>query len=68
MNYKNKVVLTTFGLFMIEAIIHYKSGINDCDDKKQKGFLPPTKTLIRLGLLVGAFSVINGVIINNLEK
>jgi formate hydrogenlyase subunit 3/multisubunit Na+/H+ antiporter MnhD subunit len=68
MKLRDKVVLTTFGLFMFEAIIHYNTGKNDCDKTQKKSFLPPTKTLIKLGLVVGAFSVINGVIIKNLES
>jgi len=69
MTLKNKIVLTTFSLFMIEAIMHYNQGKSDTEkNKESKGFLPPTKSLIKLGLIVGAFSVLNGVIIEGLEK
>ena len=69
MTLKNKIVLTTFSLFMVEAIMHYNQGENDTqENKRKKGFLPPTKSLIKLGLIVGVFSIINGVIIENLEK
>lgn len=69
MTLKNKIVLTTFSLFMVEAIMHYNQGKNDTEKKvEKKGFLPPTKSLIKLGLIVGVFSIINGVIIENLEK
>ena len=34
MTLKNKIVLTTFSLFMIEAIMHYNQGKNDTEDKK----------------------------------
>ena len=69
MTLKNKIVLTTFSLFMVEAIMHYNQGKNDTEEKiEKKGFLPPTKSLIKLGLIVGVFSIINGVIIDNLEK
>lgn len=69
MTLKNKIVITTFSLFMIEAIMHYNQGKNDTEKNiEKKGFLPPTKSLIKLGLIVGAFSVLNGIIIENLEK
>jgi len=69
MTLQNKIVLTTFSLFMIEAIVHYNQGKNDTEKRKEKkGFLPPTKSLIKLGLIVGAFSVLNGIIVENLEK
>jgi len=69
MTLKNKIVITTFSLFMVEAIMHYNQGKNDTEKNiEKKGFLPPTKSLIKLGLIVGAFSVLNGIIIENLEK
>lgn len=69
MTLKNKIVITTFSLFMIEAIMHYNQGKNDTEKNiEKKGFLPPTKSLIKLGLIVGAFSVLNGIIVENLEK
>ena len=70
MKLRDKVILTTFGLFM-EAILHYNQGKNDCDcnkpDKQKKGFLPPTKSLIKLGLIVGAFSIVNGLVIKEIR-
>lgn len=68
MKLRNKVILTTFSLFMIEAIMHYNMGKKDCKKKKEsKKWLPPTKSLVRLALVVGAFSVINGIIIKEVE-
>ncbi len=73
MRLRNKVILTTFGLFMIEAILHYNQGKKECDCKKlpnpneKKSFLPPTKSLIKLGLIVGAFSIINGLVIKEIR-
>jgi hypothetical protein len=68
MTLKNKIVLTTFSLFMIEAIMHYNQGKNDTEENKQKkGFLPPTKSLVKLGLIVGAFSIINGMVIEEIK-
>ena len=69
MTLKNKIAITTFSLFMIEAIVHYNQGKNDTEKNiEKKGFLPPTKSLIKIGLIVGAFSVLNGIIVENLEK
>tara|TARA_R110000824_G_scaffold32247_6_gene104274 strand:- start:161 stop:370 length:210 start_codon:yes stop_codon:yes gene_type:complete len=69
MKLKNKIILTTFSLFMIEAIVHYNQGKNEAKKKEEtKGFLPPTKSLIKLGLIVGVFSVINGLLIENIES
>lgn len=69
MTLKNKIVLTTFSLFMIEAIMHYNQGKKDTEKEvESKGFLPPPKSLLKLGLIVGAFSVLNGVIVESLEK
>jgi hypothetical protein len=58
-----KVGLITFSVFMTEAIIHYNLGVNKGKDKK--GFvIPPTMDIVKLGLVVGAFSLLNGVLIN----
>jgi hypothetical protein len=70
MKLREKVILTTFGLFMIEAIFHYNQGKNDCKCEKpkdKKRFLPPTKALIKIALIVGVFSLINGVVIKEIE-
>jgi len=68
MTLKNKIVLTTFSLFMIEAIFHYNQGKKDTEKLKQKeGFLPPTKSLIKLAVIVGAFSVINGIVVEEIK-
>tara|TARA_Y100000004_G_C8778806_1_gene354019 strand:- start:365 stop:565 length:201 start_codon:yes stop_codon:yes gene_type:complete len=66
MKLRDKVILTTFGLFMAEAIIHYNLGRKDCDVEK-KGVIPPTKSLIRLAVVVGAFSFLNGQIIKTIK-
>ena len=40
MTLKNKIVLTTFSLFMVEAIFHYNQGKKDTEqDKQKKGYL-----------------------------
>jgi len=62
----NKIMITTFGLFMIEAIMHYNMGKDDCS-KTKKGFLPPTKRIIKLGVVVGVFSILNGFIIKEIK-
>jgi len=69
MKLKNKIALTTFSLFMVEAIVHYNQGKNDTQKKKEvKGFLPPTKSLLKIALVVGAFSIVNGMIVEKLES
>ena len=76
MKLRDKVILTTFGLFMVEAVIHYNQGKKECDCNKlpnakelkdKKSFLPPTKSLIKLGLIVGVFSIINGLVIKEIR-
>ena len=68
MTLKNKIVLTTFSLFMVEAIFHYNQGKKDTEqDLQKKGFLPPTKSLVKLALIVGAFSVINGIVVDEIK-
>ena len=63
---------TTFGLFMIEAIMHYNMGkkyTKDNNGKETKVLeLPEKNELIKLALIVGVFSVLNGVIINYVKK
>ncbi len=71
MKLRDKVALTTFSLFMVEAIMHYNLGKDDCkceEKKKAKGFFPPTKSLVELALIVGVFSVINGVVVDSIKK
>ena len=71
MKLRDKVILTTFGFFMIEAVMHYNQGKKSCDcpkEEQSKKWLPPTKNLLKLAVVVGVFSVINGVIIKGIEK
>jgi hypothetical protein len=59
-----KIALVTFGLFMTEAIIHYNIGKKDVQkEQESKGILPPTKSLINIALTVGAFSVLNSILL-----
>ena len=62
---------TTFALFMTEALIHFNMGKNykkHKSDEKSKFELPDNKELIKLSLIVGVFSVLNGVIVNEVKK
>lgn len=62
-----KIGLITFGVFMTEAIVHYNIGAHKHTvDKKWK--LPDTKDLVKIGAVVGVFSILNGIIINKLAK
>ena len=67
----NKIVLVTFGLFMTEAILHYNLGKKANVDINlptiKSGFLPPTKSLLRIGGIVLVFSLINSYAINKIS-
>jgi len=54
---------------MTEAVLHYNLGTKNppAPDKKTK-WLPPTKSLIRIGVIVAVFSVINGIAVKKLVK
>jgi|TARA_R100000908_G_scaffold65169_1_gene52439 hypothetical protein len=72
---KNKLGLivggTTFVLFMTEAIMHFNMGQNYKKHKKEDidtFKLPDTKELGKLALVVGIFSIMNGVIISEIKK
>ena len=68
MKLREKVILTTFSLFMVEAIMHYNLGRKECKKEKlKKGWLPSNKSLIRLAVIVGVFSVVNGVVIKSIK-
>lgn len=72
MSDSGKVVAVTFALFMTEAILHYNLGKDDMVDASEKhlkkgGFLPPPKSFIKLGVVVLAFSVLNGIIIKEIK-
>ena len=67
MNTSSKIVLVTFGLFMTEAIMHYNMGKNEnSNESTRKGFLPPTKSLIKIGGIVFVFSLLNSIIIEEI--
>ena len=69
MKKKDIIVLSNFSLFMEEAIMHYNMGKRDTiKHEEKKGFLPPPKSLVRLAVVVGIFSLINSVAIKELEK
>lgn len=65
MTQAEKIGLITFGVFMTEAIIHYNLGVNK-DASEKRFYFPPTKDFVKLALVVGAFSVINGIVIKKL--
>ena len=56
----------TFAFFMGEAIIHYNMGQKSAKEEHQWG-LPPFEELVKIGLIVGAFSVASGVVIGALD-
>lgn len=70
MNRNNQIILfTTFGLFFTEAIIHYNIGKNDTKTKEPvKIKLPPAKSLVKIAVVVAAFSLINQQLIKKLTQ
>ena len=52
----------TFSFFMGEAIIHYNMG-QKADNPDHTYKLPPLPQLAKMGLVVGVFSVLIGVVI-----
>jgi hypothetical protein len=66
-NIATTTFVVTFSLFMVEAIMHYNIGRKE-NDPNYKGFLPPAQSMIKLGAVVGVFSVLNGVIINEMTN
>jgi hypothetical protein len=59
--------LATYGIFMTEALVHYNMGVHK--ESSEKGFVfPPTKDFIKLGMVVGLFSIINGMVVKEIVK
>ena len=52
----------TFTFFMGEAIIHYNMG-QKADNPDHTYELPPLPQLVKMGLVVGGFSVLSGAVI-----
>lgn len=67
MNKSTQIGMITFTVFMTEAMIHYNLGVNKGKEEK-KFVIPPVADFVKLAAVVGIFSVINGVLINNLTK
>ena len=66
---KNSIILITFLVFMVEAIIHYNVGKKDTEQGEEtQWFLPPNKSLKKLVLLVGVFSIVNAYLIGTIKK
>ena len=62
------VMLVTFGLFMSEALLHYNLGAHKDPSETKKFVLPPANDFVKLAVIVGVFSVLNGVIISQITK
>jgi len=61
----------TFGVFMAEALIHYNMG--RMKEESAKGgrpqfHLPPPGELAKIAAVTGAFSIVSGVLIGELNK
>ena len=66
----NAIIVTaaTFTLFTGEALIHYNIGIHKDPNETRKFVLPPAKDFVKIASVVLAFSVLNGLIVNQLSK
>ena len=59
--------VVTFSFFMGEAIIHYNMGRKKSNPEHKFG-LPTKSVLTKLALVVGIFSILNGVVIQEVKK
>ena len=57
----------TFGIFMTEALIHYNMGISEAEGNFRLR-MPPPKELAKIAAVTGAFSILSGALINQIEK
>tara|TARA_R100000908_G_C3683747_1_gene101185 strand:- start:108 stop:323 length:216 start_codon:yes stop_codon:yes gene_type:complete len=58
---------TTFALFMTEAVIHYNMGVSE-KEPDHRFTIPKKQDLTKLAVVVGIFSILNGVIVNEVKK
>ena len=58
----------TFGIFMAEAIIHYNMGMSEANDGNFRLRLPPPKELAKIAAVTGAFSILSGTLVSQIEK
>ena len=64
---RNVVALVTFALFSAEAYAHYVVAKNEGKDAF-KLYVPTLKTTIHNLVVVGVFSVLNGIIVEKVRK
>ena len=64
MDKATKVGLITFTVFMAEAIIHYNIGVRKDNPEKNILGMPPMTDFVKLAVVVGIFSVVNGIFVN----
>lgn len=57
----------TFSVFMTEALIHYNMGQAKAGGKFQLR-LPPARELAKIAAVTGAFSLVSGAMIGQLER
>ena len=67
MKHRNIVALVTFAIFSTEAYAHYVVAKNEGSDEF-KFYRPKLDTTIKNLMVVGAFSFLNGVIIEKIRK
>lgn len=59
--------VVTFGMFMTEAILHYNLGVHK-NSNEEKFIMPPKKDLIKLAIVTGTFSLLNGIVLSEISK
>jgi len=64
---RNLIMLVTFSLFSIEAYLHYNTAKNEGSDEFA-WYKPSARTTIRNLGIVGLFSVLNGIVVENIKK
>jgi len=67
MSDRKVVALVTFALFSTEAYAHYLVAKNEGKDEF-KLYLPTFETTIKNLLVVGTFSILNGILVEKVKK
>jgi|TARA_Y100000389_G_C17080854_1_gene326555 hypothetical protein len=64
---RNIVALVTFAIFSTEAYAHYLVAKNE-DNDEFKFYIPKLETTLKNLLVVGAFSILNGIAVEKVKN
>tara|TARA_R110000751_G_scaffold306888_2_gene426501 strand:- start:310 stop:534 length:225 start_codon:yes stop_codon:yes gene_type:complete len=65
----NTILGVTFVIFLAEALIHYNIGKADKEIPSSKKIsLPPAKSLLKIAVVVGVFSLVNQLVIKKIQQ